>query len=206
MEDYATDIGVALRHLGRPAVLIGWGIGALAALLLAQRERVLGLVLLAPSPPAGALPREPSDHELKGVPDEYDARWWGWIAPMDQLRSWMPDMTEDELSKMQEMLAGAHESGSARRERMRGVQIDPGRITVPTLVIGAGLDDVIHPSEARRTADLLGAAYEYFPSASHFGLVMGSQTWPQVAGSVLGWLEERRHEMAAAGGLVAARR
>jgi hypothetical protein len=26
---------------------------------------------------------------------------------------------------------------------------------------------------------------------------MGSETWPQVAGSVLGWLEERRHAMAA---------
>ena len=47
-------------------------------------------------------------------------------------------------------------------------------------------------------ADLLGATYEYFPGASHFGLVMGSDSWPQVAGSVLGWLEERRHVMVAA--------
>jgi len=93
---------------------------------------------------------------------------------------------------------------------MRGVAVDTGHIDVPTLVIGAGLDDVIHPTEARRTADLLGATYEYFPSASHFGLVMGSRTWPQVAGSVLGWLEERRHAMsaaaAAAGTPVGARR
>ena len=36
------------------------------------------------------------------------------------------------------------------------------------------------------TADLIGATYEYFPGASHFGLVMGSDSWPQVAGSVLG--------------------
>ena len=63
------------------------------------------------------------------------------------------------------------------------------------LALGAGMDDVVHPSEARRTADLLGATYEYFPGASHYGLVMGSETWPQVAGSVLGWLEERRHVM-----------
>jgi pimeloyl-ACP methyl ester carboxylesterase len=81
---------------------------------------------------------------------------------------------------------------------MLGVAVEAGRISVPTLVIGAGLDDVIHPSEARRTADLLDATYEYFPSASHFGLVMGSETWPQVAGSVLGWLEERRHVMVSA--------
>ena len=198
MRDYAKDIGVAVRQLARPPVIIGWGIGALAALLYAERNPVLGLVLLAPSPPAAALPRRPAEHELKAVPPVYDAAWWGWLQPWDRLRETITDLTDDELEKMQEMLAGARESGSARRERMLGVPIDPHRITVPTLVIGAGMDDVVQPSEARRTADLLGATYEYFPSASHFGLVMGSDTWPQVAGSVLGWLEERRHGMTAA--------
>lgn len=197
MSDYADDIGVAVRQLGRPPVIIAWGIGALAALLYAERHPVLGLVLLAPSPPAAALPRRADDHELHEVPDVYDARWWGWIAPMERLRSWMPDMTDDELVKMQEMLRGARESGSARRERMKGVEVDLGGLHVPGLVIGAGLDDVIHPAEVRLTADLMGATYEYFPAASHFGLVMGSETWPQVAGSVLGWLEERRHAMSA---------
>jgi pimeloyl-ACP methyl ester carboxylesterase len=198
MHDYADDIGIAVRQLGRPPVVIGWGIGALTALLYAAQHPVLGLVLLAPSPPAAALPRRPLAHELRLVPDVYDARWWGWIAPMERLRNWMPDMTEDDLSKMQELLEGALESGSARRERMLGVEVDTTRIGAPTLVIGAGLDDVVHPTEARRTADLLGATYEYFPAASHFGLVMGSESWPEVAGSVLGWLEERRHGMAAA--------
>jgi pimeloyl-ACP methyl ester carboxylesterase len=206
MRDYANDIGVAIRQLGRPPVVIGWGMGALAAILHAEQNRVLGLVLLAPSPPAGALPRRPSDHELKAVPPVYDATWWGWLQPWDRLADAMPDMNEDELEKMQEMLAGARESGSARRERMMGVPVDALRIAVPSLVIGAGLDDVIHPSEARRTADLLGATYEYFPSASHFGLVMGSESWPQVAGSVLGWLEERRHAMVASLAAVGAAR
>ncbi len=197
MRDYVADIGVAVRNLGRPPVIIGWGIGALAALMYAERNRVLGLVLLAPSPPAGALPRRPSDQELRDVPPIYDARWWGWIASAEKLHETYPDMTDDELEKMQEMLDGARESGSARRERMQGVPVDTSRILAPCLVIGAGLDDVITPSEARRTADLLGATYEYFPRASHFGLVMGSESWPQVAGSVLGWLEERRHAMLA---------
>lgn len=198
MADYASDIGVAVRQIGRPPVIVGWGIGALAGLLYAERHPVLGLVLLAPSPPADALPRRPVEHELRSVPPVYDAQWWGWIAPADKLRELMPDMDDADLGKMQEMLLGARESGSARRERMRGVQLDASRIGVPVLVIGAGQDDVVHPSEARRTADVLGATYEYFPAASHFGLVMGSETWPQVAGSVLGWLEERRHAMLAA--------
>lgn len=198
MRDYADDIGIATRQLGRLPILVGWGMGALAALLYAQTRPVLGLVLLAPSPPAAALPRRPADHELKAVPPVYDASWWGWLAPLDELRAWMPDMSDAELMKMQELLVGARESGRARQERMLGVEIDPSLILVPTLVIGAGLDDVIHPSEARRTADLLGATYEYVPGATHFGLVMGTETWPAVAGSVLGWLEERRHAMMAA--------
>jgi len=199
MRDYADDIGVAMRHIGRPAVLIGWGMGALAALLHAERAPVLGLALLAPSPPAAALPRRPVEHELRAVPDVYDAAWWGWTGSRDDLRERMPDMDDAEIEKMTELLAGAHESGPARRERMQGVPIDASRFTdVPSLVIGAGLDEVIHPNEARRTADLLGATYEYFPSASHYGLVMGSRTWPEVAQSVLGWLEERRHAMTAA--------
>ena len=210
MRDYADDVGVALRQIGRPAVLIGWGIGALAAMLHAERYPVLGLVLLAPSPPAAALPRRPDGYELRAVPAIYDAAWWGWTGSRDELRERMPDMEDDELEKMSELLAGAHESGRARRERMEGVPIDAARLAaLPSLVIGAGLDDVIHPTEARRTADLLGASYEYFPSASHFGLVMGARTWPEVAQSVLGWLEEHRHAMAAAAAAitpVAARR
>ena len=199
MGDYADDIGVALRQIGRPAVLIGWGIGALAAMLHAERHPVLGLVLLAPSPPAAALPRRPDEYELRAVPAIYDAAWWGWTGSRDELRERMPDMEDDELEKMSELLAGAHESGRARRERMQGVPIDAARLSeLPSLVIGAGLDEVIHPTEARRTADLLGASYEYFPSASHFGLVMGARTWPEVAQSVLGWLEEHRHAMTAA--------
>jgi pimeloyl-ACP methyl ester carboxylesterase len=199
MRDYADDIGVALRQVGRPAVLVGWGIGALAALMYAERHPVLGLVLLAPSPPAAALPRQPDEHELRAVPAVYDAAWWGWTGSRDELRERMPDMEDDEIEKMSELLAGARESGPARRERMRGVPVDAARfVDLPSLVIGAGLDDVIHPTEARRTADLLGASYEYFPSASHFGLVMGARTWPEVAASMLGWLEEHRHAMAAA--------
>ncbi|MEO5986858.1 MAG: alpha/beta fold hydrolase [Candidatus Limnocylindria bacterium] len=201
MADYAADIGVALRHIGRPTVLIGWGIGALASMMYAERHPVLGLVMLAPSPPAAALPRRPEEHELRAVPAIYDAAWWGWTGSRDELRERMPDMKDDEIEKMSELLIGAKESGRARRERMNGVPIDPSRFRdLPSLVIGAGLDEVIHPNEARHTADLIGASYEYFPSASHFGMVMGGRTWPEVAQSVLGWLEEHRHAMAAAAG------
>src|SRR5215207_8634876 len=80
---FTDDIGVAMRQLGRPAVIIAWGIGALAALMYAQRRPPLGLVLLAPSPPAAALPRRPEEHELRSVPPVYDAGWWGWTGTIE---------------------------------------------------------------------------------------------------------------------------
>jgi pimeloyl-ACP methyl ester carboxylesterase len=204
MTDYAADVGVAMRQLGRPAILMGWGIGALAALMHAERHPVLGLVLLAPSPPAPALPRRPEEHELRAVPAIYDAAWWGWTGTPEQLRERMPDMDHADIEKMTELLIGARESGRARRERMVGIAVDPVPLReLPSLVIGAGLDDVIHPNEARRTADLIGASYEEFPSASHFGLVMGEHSWPEVAASIHGWLEDRRHAMAAAAAALA---
>lgn len=209
MRDYADDVAVAMRHLGRPAVLVGCGIGALAALMYAERNAgsVLGLVLLAPSPPAAALPRRPDEHELRAVPAVYDAAWWGWAGSHEQLRERWPDMDDADIEKLTELLIGARESGPARRERMRGVAIDPsGLLDTPSLVIAAGKDDIIQPTEARRTADLIGAAYAEFPSATHFGLVMGERSWHDVAQSVLGWLEERRHAMAAAAGLTTSRR
>ena len=94
MADYADDVAVAMRHLGRPAVLIGWGIGALVALMHAARRPPLGLVLLAPSPPAAALPRRPDEHELRAVPAVYDAAWWGWTGTREELRQRMPDLDD----------------------------------------------------------------------------------------------------------------
>ncbi|MCA1568974.1 MAG: short-chain dehydrogenase, partial [Chloroflexi bacterium] len=60
----------------RPVILVTGatsGIGRAAARALAERQPILGLVLLAPSPPADALPRRPDMHELRAVPAIYDA-------------------------------------------------------------------------------------------------------------------------------------
>ena len=192
MADYVADLGIAARHLGRPPVLFGWGYGALVALRYAQENRVVALVLFAPSPPAAALPRHALEHELKAVPSTYDGRLYGWLGPVDKVRERMPDMTPSEVEKMRELVVGARDSGRARRERMLGFEIDASRIDVPTLVISGGLDDLIPPAVARKTAELLGATYHHFASASHFGLLMGSASWPDVARTVVGWLEEHR--------------
>ena len=198
MDDYVTDVGVAMRHIGRPAVLFGWGYGALAALRYAERNPLVALVLFAPSPPADALSRGPMEHELKAVPAVYDGRYYGWLGPIGDVQQRMPDMTPHELEKMRELVVGARESGKARRQRMLGYRIEASRITAPALVISGGNDDLIDAMTAHRTAQLIGAKYEHFPEASHFGMLMGSSSWPDVARTVLQWLEEHRVPAAAA--------
>ena len=197
MDDYVTDIGVAIRQIGRPAILMGWGFGALAAMRYAESRPTLALVLIAPSPPADALPRGPLEHELKAVPSVYDARYYGWLQPIEQVQERMPDMAPYELEKMRELVVGARESGKARRQRMLGFRIDASKIAVPALVVGGGRDDLIESSVAQRTAALIGARYEHFPNASHFGVLMGGSSWPDVARTVLQWLEEHRVPVAA---------
>ena len=146
MRDYANDVGVAMRHLGRPAVLIGWGIGALAALMHAERPtgarpRAAGAVTAGRRTAASA-----GRARAARRAGHLRRRVVGLDRHAEELRERMPDMDEHDLEKMTELLDGARESGRARRERMQGVAIDPsGMVEIPSLVIGAGLDDVIHP-------------------------------------------------------------
>ena len=60
------------------------------------------------------------------------------------------------------------------------------------LVIGAGLDRYVPEATAERLAEWLGAAYEPFGAHSHYGLVLGEQSFEQVAESVRAFLETHR--------------
>ena len=55
MADYAADIARLCADLSEPPVLLGHSMGGLVAQLAARRAPVRALVLLAPSPPWGAI-------------------------------------------------------------------------------------------------------------------------------------------------------
>ena len=91
----------------------GWGMGALAALL--YRSPVLCWAWCFWRPPRR--PRrspDAADHELNPSRTCTTPRGWGWLAPLDELRAWMPDMTDEELSKMQELRPGPVSRAAAR--------------------------------------------------------------------------------------------
>jgi hypothetical protein len=63
---------------------------------------------------------------------------------------------------------------------------------VPRLVIGGGLDHAVPAEVSERLAEWLGAEYEPFGAHSHYGLVVGEQSYQQVAESVRAFLETNR--------------
>ena len=76
---------------------------------------------------------------------------------------------------------------------LRGVKVDRrGVEAVPRLVIGGGLDRTVPLETAERLATWLDAEFEPFGAHSHYGLVLGEDSFQQVADAIRGFLEAHR--------------
>jgi hypothetical protein len=76
---------------------------------------------------------------------------------------------------------------------LAGVSVDRHPFeAVPGLVIGGGLDRTVTLNDAERLADWMGAQFEPFGAHSHYGLVLGENSYQQVAETVRGFLETHR--------------
>ncbi len=132
--------------------------------------------------------------ELTEIPDVYGKTLLGWSTLPEKLQRDQRDLTLADVLRIQHLLGQKpHESGAARRQMMRGVDIDPGAFHgMPRLVVGAGLDRIQPEPESLRLAQWLDADYEPFGAHSHFGLVLGEQSYLQVAEAIKTFLETNR--------------
>jgi non-heme chloroperoxidase len=192
-DSYVEDVVVALDRLGPDVVAVGHGMGALLALKAAERHRPVGLILISPELPAG-LRAEALPFELGDVPDVYGRNLIGWSTLPEKLQRDHRDLTLADVLRVQHMLGQkAHESGLARRQMMQGIAVSRGAVeSVPKLVIGAGLDRHVPEESSQRLATWLGADYEPFGAHSHYGLVMGEQSYLQVAEAIKAFLEAHK--------------
>ena len=60
------------------------------------------------------------------------------------------------------------------------------------IVVGAGLDRTVSLAESERLAEWLDAGYEPFAAHSHYGLVVGENSYQQVADAIRVFLEVNR--------------
>ncbi len=193
IESYTLDVVAALDRLASPAVVIGHGMGGLLALRAAERHPVAGLVLLDAELPR-ALRDRAEPHELREVPDVYGKALLGWETLPEKLQRENRDLTLTDVLRIQHMLGQKQrESGLARRQMLSGVAVDRRRLeAVPVLVVGAGPDGSASASAAERLAEWLGTSWEPFGAHSHYGLVLGEQSFQQVAEGIRAFLESHR--------------
>jgi pimeloyl-ACP methyl ester carboxylesterase len=192
-DSYTEDVVAALDHFQSEVVVIGHGMGGLLALKAAERMPIAGLVLLsAESPRDLRIPAR--QHALREIPEVYGKSMIGWETLPERLLRDDRDLTLPDILRIQHLLGQKpHEAGAARRQILSGVPVDRRGLTdVPTLVIGAGLDRQVPMPESERLAEWLDADYEPFAAHSHFGLVMGENSYQQVADSIRGFLETNR--------------
>ena len=192
-ETYVEDVGAAVDRIGPNVVVMGHGMGGLLAMKAAERHPIAGLVLIASELPRD-LRRPSQPHEIRDVPDVYGRSLLGWETLPEWLRRDHRDLTVDDIRRIQHLLGEKpHESGRARRTMLRGVVVNAAAFAdVPRLVIAGGLDRAVDLEASERLAAWLGADYEPFGAHSAYGLILGEQSFGQVADTIRGFLELHR--------------
>jgi pimeloyl-ACP methyl ester carboxylesterase len=190
---YTEDVVAALERLGPTTVVVGHGLGGLLVLKALERVPASAYVLIAPE-----LPRDLRDparpHVVRDVPDAYGRAELGWETLPEKLLREHRDLTLADVLRIQHLLGQkAFESGRSKRQVLQGVPVDRSALPdVPRLVIGAGLDPYVPERDVERLAEWLDADYEPFGAHSHYGLVLGEQSYLQVAETLRMFLEANR--------------
>ena len=190
---YTEDVVAALERLGPSTVAVGHGLGGLLVLKAIERVSVSAYALIAPE-----LPKEVRDpvrlHVVRDVPDAYGRAALGWETLPEKLQREHRDLTLADVLRIQHLLGQkAFESGRMKRQVLQGVPVDRSALPdVPRLVMSAGLDTYIPEAEVERLGEWLDAPYEPFGAHSHFGLVLGEQSYLQVAETLRAFLETNR--------------
>ena len=192
-ETYVEDVVAVVEKLGPTVVLVGHGLGGLLSLKTAERRPVGGVVVLDSELPRDLRPPA-RPHELRDIPDVYGRDHIGWETLPEKLLRDNRDLTLPDVIRLQHLFGQKpHESGLARREVMEGIPVDRMRLAgLPILVVGAGLDGTSAATGAGRLADWLGATFEPYGAHSHYGLVIGEQSFQQVADGIRAFLESNR--------------
>jgi len=193
IDSYTEDVVAAAERLGPSVVAVGHGLGGLLVLKAIERIPVSAFVLIAPE-----LPKEVRDparpHVVRDVPDAYGRAALGWETLPEKLQREHRDLTIQDILRIQHLLGQKpFESGRMKRQVLQGVPVDRGALPdVPRLIVAGGLDTYIPEAEVERLAEWLDAPYEPFGAHSHYGLVLGEQSYLQVAETLRAFLETNR--------------
>ncbi len=194
--DYRADIEAQIRRLNEPPILVGHSMGGLVCQMVAARNRVRAVCLLAPSPPWGVLPSTTleilSAQGLFMVAGQF---WNQALQPNFHLAA------EHALDRMP-----AHhqrdvfnqfvpESGRAMFEILhwpadsrRATAVPPHDVACPVLCITGSRDKVNPSGTVRRIAQRYSlGTYQEIRGFSHW--LIGEPGWEGVVELCIDWLD-----------------
>jgi pimeloyl-ACP methyl ester carboxylesterase len=195
MDDYVADVESVTEQmkarLGAEPVLVGWSMGGLVAMMYASKHpETPALVLLAPSPPLQVQGRSDPEEVRRTPSAPFGPELYGVYVddPERSKAEALFDLTDSEQAEVLKRSAGALESGFARRQRKRGIDVPAGSVRCPALVVYGELDGHFPPDLNRRLSLFLAADARAVPDAGHWGLVYSERAVAGAAPKVDEWL------------------
>lgn len=191
--DYVTDMrdaarGIAERHDGARAILVGHSMGGLVAQKAAESLAPEALVLLSSVPPRGIplLSWPLFRRQIKHVPALFASRA---VAPdpADNNALFLNRLSPSETLELAPRWTAT--SGRAGREMTLGsIAVDAEFVKCPVLVV-AGADDIAIPTRIqRRIAKKYHAEFRVYDGHAHF--LVWEPGWERIAGEVAVWMEQ----------------
>lgn len=146
----AARVRAALDAADHPVVLVGWSMGGLVSMTLADHPAIVGLILLEPSVPAPLLPAGRAVVEPRPGLLDHDATY----GPATDAHPRRP------------------ESSPARDERKNGIDVPAPAEGTRTMVVWGPQ----YPERGRPVAELIGAQQLELPGASHLDMVIDPES------------------------------
>lgn len=190
MKDYVDDIRLVTEELGLSnPVIIGHSMSGLTVLMYGKKyQETKAIVSIGPSPSLEV--QGSGDIEaIEAIPLVYNAMEAGMPTDPMEVMKVLPDIPQEMLMKMKEMLGP--ESGKARRDRKRGISVPKESITMPTLMLGGELGKSVpfgvSFESTQKMSEYYGSKLVEVKGATHPGIIMGTHSG-EVAMEIEGWL------------------
>ncbi len=192
MADYAADVEQVVSGLPRAPILVGHSMGGGVVQKFLETHQVPGAVLLASLPVSGTW------RFIMKIIRRYPMRFlrfnllmsaWPIVETPALTREWFysEDVPEETIKRHFERLQD--EAFRAALDMLLLNLPKPTRVKTPVLVLAGENDEIFSVPEEQATARAYGTEAVLFPGMAHN--MMSEKGWEQVAGSIIGWLENR---------------
>ena len=193
LADYVADLAQVTATLSQPPVLIGHSMGGMVAQKYLETAPALaGVVLMASVPPQGLL--SSNLHMAMRHPFLFQQMLlFSLLGPsygsIDMMRRLLfsPDMPAAKLHEFFGHIQAESQVVSMDMMGLNPLQLKPGQVKIPLLVLGAQRDVFVSPPLIRETARFYQADHHIFPNMAH--AMMLEANWQDAAAYLRGWIE-----------------